>query len=99
MKKKKYKVVSPALWNEVPSFRESTYDEIVMINKGVGYCSHDTTATKLRYLGYTVTEIIEEDTKVKEEDTKVKEEKVEDLGIIIEDQISEDQIIEDEENN
>ena len=90
--KKKYKVVSPALWNEVPSFRESTYDEIVMINKGVGYCSHDTTATKLRYLGYTVTEIIEEDTKVKEEE-------VEDLGIIIEDQISEDQIIEDEENN
>ncbi len=90
--KKKYKVVSPALWNEVPSFRESTYDEIVMINKGVGYCNHDTTATKLRYLGYTVTEIIEEDIKVKEEE-------VEDLGIIIEDQISEDQIIEDEENN
>ena len=92
--KKKYKVVSPALWNEVSSFRESTYDEIVMITKGVGYCDHDTTATKLRYLGYTVTENTEG-----VEDIEVKVEKLEDLGIIIEDQISEDQIIEDEENN
>jgi hypothetical protein len=57
MKKKRFEVRCPAIWSDVPSFEESTYDEIVKIEKGKGYCDNPNTAERLRKFGYTVTEL------------------------------------------
>jgi hypothetical protein len=38
----------------VDSFLENTYDEVVRIEKGKGFCDNPNTAERLRKFGYTV---------------------------------------------
>lgn len=59
MKKKRFKVISPEMWKDVPSYEESTYDEVVKIHKGIGYCQNQNTVDRLRKFGYTITEELE----------------------------------------
>jgi|6_EtaG_2_1085325.scaffolds.fasta_scaffold335970_2 hypothetical protein len=54
MKKKRFEVRCPAIWSDVDSFQENTYDESVKIEKGKGFCDNPNTAERLRKFGYTV---------------------------------------------
>jgi len=55
--KKRFEVKCPTMWSEINNFEESTYDEVVKIEKGIGYCSNVNSAERLKKLGYTVRDL------------------------------------------
>jgi hypothetical protein len=57
MQNKRFEVRCPALWAEIDTFEESTYDELVKIVKGVGYCDSPDSAERLRNFGYTIRDL------------------------------------------
>ncbi len=59
MEKKRFELRGPAIWSDITQYKEPTYDEIVIINKGVGYCDKEHTAKRLQKLGYTVKDLQE----------------------------------------
>jgi hypothetical protein len=69
--KKRFEVKCPALWAEIDTFEESTYDETIKIVKGVGYCDSADSAERLRNFGYTIRDLYLE--KEKEYDDKQRE--------------------------
>ncbi len=59
MEKKRFKLIGPAIWSDIKQYKEPTYDEVVVINHGVGYCDKEHTAKRLQKLGYTVKDLQE----------------------------------------
>jgi len=57
LNKKRFKLNSPAIWSSIPEIKEPTYDEVVIIKKGVGYCNSESAAKRLQKFGYTVTDL------------------------------------------
>lgn len=56
-KNMRFEVRCPALWAEIDTFEEPTYEEIVIIRKGVGYCNSPNSAERLRNHGYTIRDL------------------------------------------
>jgi hypothetical protein len=57
----RFEVRGPAMWAEIKEYKEPTYDEIVVIRKGVGYCEKEHTAKRLEKFGYTVKDLSNEE--------------------------------------
>ena len=53
----RFEVRGPAMWSTIKEYKEPTYDEIVVIRYGVGYCEKEHTAKRLQKFGYTVTDL------------------------------------------
>jgi hypothetical protein len=54
---KRFEVRCPPLWAEIDDFEEPTYEELVKVVKGVGYCDSPNSAERLRNLGYTIRDL------------------------------------------
>lgn len=63
MKKKRFELRCPAIWSDIESFTESTYDEEIQIVKGVGYCDSYDSAERMKKFGYIVKDLSEENEK------------------------------------
>ena len=57
MKKKRFEVRCPALWADIDNFEENTYDEVIRIEKGKGYCDNPNSAERLAKFGYTIKDL------------------------------------------
>ncbi len=53
----RFEVKCPPLWAEIDTFEEPTYEEVVKIVKGVGYCNSPNSAERLRNFGYTIRDL------------------------------------------
>lgn len=54
MEKKRFEVRGPAMWSGIKEYKEPTYDEIVVIRYGIGYCEKEHTARRLQKFGYII---------------------------------------------
>jgi hypothetical protein len=54
---KRFEVRCPALWAEIDNFEESTYEETIIITRGVGYCDSPDSAKRLENFGYTIRDL------------------------------------------
>ena len=54
---KRFKVKGPAIWSEINEYKEPTYDEVVVIRKGIGYTDKEHVAKRLQKFGYTVKDL------------------------------------------
>lgn len=59
MEDKRFELRGPAMWSEIGEYKEPTYDEIVVIKKGVGYTDKEHVAKRLEKFGYTVIDLQE----------------------------------------
>jgi hypothetical protein len=57
LENKRFEVRCPALWADIDTFEESTYDETIKIVKGVGYCNNPDSAQRLANFGYTIRDL------------------------------------------
>lgn len=71
MKKKRFEVKCPPLWSEIDTFEESTYEEVIKIVKGVGYCDSPNSAERLRNFGYTIRDLYLEKEKANDDKQRV----------------------------
>lgn len=60
MEDKRFELRGPAMWSEITEYKEPTYDEIVVIKKGVGYTDKEHVAKRLEKFGYTVKDLHKE---------------------------------------
>lgn len=56
MDKKRFKLRCPEFWKSL-TFEESTYDEVIKIEKGIGYCNSLDSAMRLEKFGYSVEDL------------------------------------------
>ncbi len=63
----RFEVRCPALWSEIDTFEEPTYEEVVKIVKGVGYCNSPNSAERLRNFGYIIKDLYLEKEELKAE--------------------------------
>lgn len=61
MDKKRFEIKGPAMWSDIKEYREPTYEEVVVIKHGVGYCDKEATAKRLEKFGYTVKDLQEKE--------------------------------------
>jgi hypothetical protein len=78
LENKRFELRGPAMWAEIKEYREPTYDEVVVIRKGVGYTDKEHVAKRLQKLGYIVKDLYEE--KAKKEVEKEVESKISSLN-------------------
>ena len=74
MDKKRFKLRCPEFWKSL-TFEENTYDEVIKIEKGIGYCNSADSANRLEKFGYTVEDLhkkAEVVKSVKKEEVKLK---------------------------
>lgn len=59
MENKRFELRGPVMWAEINEYKEPTYDEVVVIRKGVGYTDKEHVAKRLQKFGYTVKDLQE----------------------------------------
>ena len=59
MEKKRFEVRGPAMWSGINEYKEPTYDEVVVIRKGIGYTDKEHVAKRLEKFGYTIKDLQE----------------------------------------
>ena len=57
----RFEVRGPAMWAGIREYKEPTYDEIVVIKFGIGYCDKEHTAKRLQKFGYTIKDLHKEE--------------------------------------
>jgi hypothetical protein len=50
------------MWADINEYKEPTYDEVVVIRKGVGYTDKEHVAKRLQKFGYTIKDLHKETT-------------------------------------
>lgn len=60
MEKKRFELKGPAMWAEINEYKEPTYDEVVVIKKGIGYTDKEHVAKRLQKFGYVITDLQED---------------------------------------